>query len=592
MRASALPAVAANQAPRCEVPPRPGTASTGRTPAAGPASPERFGSEAVDRVLEGLRTTGRDALVAAMSDDGFRTEVPAQPELAGLRSLPLPPGRVTMVDLVAPADRLSVVKAWESARRTGMAMVPVRLAGDAGQQWTMIFLDARHRAGTWLGLLVPGSGQGGPTANGLPLPPPVTPRTAALRKNMFAVITGVDERAPLLLGWQEDQMVGVRSVEFLHPDDQDRAISSWLGMLADKSPQRYRVRHRRSDGSWLWVECENTYIDHPDPDQVTVLTQLSDISDEMLAYEALGRREQMVRRLAEAVPLALAYVAPNGATTYANGRGAQVLGLVGQVGILSPANAAIGTTGRHALRRALESVLSSGATEELELALHSPEGGARQCKFTIVNLPDPEGNPGALVCAEDVTESARLRQELEYKATYDALTRCHNREATMTALEQAVASGPGPSAVIFVDVDRFKTVNDRLGHAAGDALLKVVAQRLADCVRAGDIVGRLGGDEFLVVCRTVTEEAEVVRIAERIELALSAPVQLVGATVSARASIGVSWAQPGMSADALVASADAAMYVSKREGAGRPVVLPAGDDALSSDQDDGPRPSA
>jgi diguanylate cyclase (GGDEF)-like protein len=97
----------------------------------------------------------------------------------------------------------------------------------------------------------------------------------------------------------------------------------------------------------------------------------------------------------------------------------------------------------------------------------------------------------------DITESVRLRQQLEDRATFDVLTRCHNRAAILQVLERALAEpSQVGTAAIFVDLDRFKEINDRLGHAAGDALLVEVAQRLRRSVRDRDLVGRLGGDEW------------------------------------------------------------------------------------------------
>jgi diguanylate cyclase (GGDEF)-like protein len=126
--------------------------------------------------------------------------------------------------------------------------------------------------------------------------------------------------------------------------------------------------------------------------------------------------------------------------------------------------------------------------------------------------------------------------------------------------------------VIFIDIDRFKRVNDELGHAAGDELLVAVASRLRGCVRE-DSVGRLGGDEFLVICDGVPGREKAGTIGARIAQALHGQVRVGGLSVPLRASIGVAWLDDGsVTADTLLARADAAMYISKRNDQGEPVL--------------------
>jgi diguanylate cyclase (GGDEF)-like protein len=170
-----------------------------------------------------------------------------------------------------------------------------------------------------------------------------------------------------------------------------------------------------------------------------------------------------------------------------------------------------------------------------------------------------------------------MRHELERLAMLDPVTECHNRRSIMSALEVALdkhnEEWPG-AAVIFVDIDRFKSVNDTLGHAAGDELLAVVADRLRSTVRVDDLVGRIGGDEFLVVCPRVREAEETMHLGQRIASALERDVTIASVTLGLRASIGVAWTQAtSTDADTLVGEADVAMYESKRQDIGRPVLF-------------------
>jgi diguanylate cyclase (GGDEF)-like protein len=143
----------------------------------------------------------------------------------------------------------------------------------------------------------------------------------------------------------------------------------------------------------------------------------------------------------------------------------------------------------------------------------------------------------------------------------------------MLALSKHIAQ-PDPDATraaIFIDLDSFKAVNDTLGHAAGDELLTISADLVRDGVRDEDIVGRIGGDEFLIMSPGISSPEQAMMLARRVAEALSQDVHLAGSMLACQASIGVAWsAGHGTDAEALVAEADNAMYESKRESAGQP----------------------
>jgi diguanylate cyclase (GGDEF)-like protein len=219
-------------------------------------------------------------------------------------------------------------------------------------------------------------------------------------------------------------------------------------------------------------------------------------------------------------------------------------------------------------------VLDCGEDGELEVDILRPRAADhRRCALTFAAVCDQEGRAGALICVNDVTESARMRDELRLQATYDALTGCLNRSCVTRTLENFLAPpGEPATTVMFVDVDNFKPINDRLGHAAGDELLVHLASRLRGLTRGEDVVGRLGGDEFLLICRDVDTSEQALAITARVHAAVNQPAALTAGTVELRASIGVARATPGTSSDVLIANADAAMYESKRQGDGQPVL--------------------
>jgi diguanylate cyclase (GGDEF)-like protein/PAS domain S-box-containing protein len=344
-----------------------------------------------------------------------------------------------------------------------------------------------------------------------------------------------------------------------------------MELLATQDVQRIRLRHRRADGTWAWVELENTYLPPEDPaGEPVVITQVSDISDEMAAHEAVQQRERLLRRVAESLPVGILQLSADRELVYANSRLRALLGLRALTGV-ADLTAALDPGDRAVLEAALGAALAGEEDAELEVGvLDAGTGVRRVCAVSLVALGDREGAPGALLSLTDVTDSVRAREELTERATFDVLTGCHNRASTMAVLERAVREGP--AAVVFVDLDRLKPVNDTLGHDAGDELLALTASRLTTVLRREDIVGRIGGDEFLVVCRGLGSPDSALAMGHRVREALTAPAVVAGQQVDVSAGIGVAWAQPGADVAALVKRADEAMYVSKQEGSGRPVL--------------------
>ncbi len=229
--------------------------------------------------------------------------------------------------------------------------------------------------------------------------------------------------------------------------------------------------------------------------------------------------------------------------------------------------------------------LYSGEDVDIELYMDRLDGsGRRLCTLAMRALTNSDGAVfGGVACLADITDAARMRAELEERATVDSLTGCLNRSSVIAALAAMLTTtthNDVPSdqshgvAVVFVDFDQFKSVNDRFGHAVGDSLLAEVGARLRGVVRGDDVVGRLGGDEFLLVCRNITDGAEALSLGERVTAAITSPLTIGLASLTPTASIGVAWTAGGRGADAgaLIAEADAAMYAAKHARDGRPVV--------------------
>jgi len=185
----------------------------------------------------------------------------------------------------------------------------------------------------------------------------------------------------------------------------------------------------------------------------------------------------------------------------------------------------------------------------------------------IVNRPLKAG--GWVATIEDITERTRAEAKIAHLAHYDALTDLPNRVLFRERLEQALkAVRPGEQlAVLYIDIDEFKSVNDALGHPVGDELLKEVAERLRGCLKETDVAARLGGDEFAVIQSAIKNQSETTQLVEGIYAAIRQPLECAGHLITTDASIGIALAPgDGLDLDQLLKNADLALYGAKGDG--------------------------
>jgi diguanylate cyclase (GGDEF)-like protein/PAS domain S-box-containing protein len=233
-------------------------------------------------------------------------------------------------------------------------------------------------------------------------------------------------------------------------------------------------------------------------------------------------------------------------------------------------------------RPLLEGVLADAAAEPDAAVtggfrVRHADGSNRDVDAIVSNLLDDPSVRGLVVNARDVTERSRLEAELERRALFDSLTGLPNRAVFRDRLEHALARTarrPETLAVLLLDLDGFKLVNDSLGHDAGDELLVVLGGRVRRSARSSDTVARLGGDEFAILLEDAVSEQSALTLAERILAALKQPFEVRGREVFVSASVGIalddgSAAQP----DDLIRNADTAMYAAKADGKGKCVVF-------------------
>ena len=223
------------------------------------------------------------------------------------------------------------------------------------------------------------------------------------------------------------------------------------------------------------------------------------------------------------------------------------------------------------LYRDMVSVVESGEPRRRELEFPVNDTDRRTFEVQAVRMGD-----GLVLSFRDVTERREAELRLAHAATHDELTGLPNRAMFLDHLERALAKtrrGQGQVAVLYLDLDRFKVVNDSLGHNAGDELLVAVASRLERAVRPSDMVARLGGDEFVILTEGLTGPEEAQTIGKRIEATLSEPIVIGGQVTSLSSSVGITLAGPTTTAGDLLRDADAAMYRAKRLGRGRQEVF-------------------
>jgi diguanylate cyclase (GGDEF)-like protein/PAS domain S-box-containing protein len=547
---------------------------------------------AVAAGAEALLREHPDALVCGLAGNGLIVPVPQSVGLWGQGPIE---GRA-LIDNVVAEDRVTVVKVWVRAQEEGAAAGKVRLLRQPSAWTTLHFLDLREVHGVLLGIVIPSDApadEGAPEGGQLA---PATPRFCALIEDEGAKVLECDAAFTEMFGYTEQELLGNSVLDQIHPDDQGRAVEGWLAAISTRLDQQTRLRRRRKDGSYMWVDTTlRNFLN--DPARNHVLVEIIDISAEMQAQEALQEREELLRRITNAMPVGLLQIDAERNVAYHNARLLDIL-----YGADAPleaepaleANASIGeqsaTTATATLLKtlteegasifdaALGEVLSEGADREVEVDIALPSGTWRRALVSLQPLLRASGEvSGAIACALDVTDSARARQELEKRATFDPLTQCHNRASILGALQRELAREDRVNTgAVYLDLDRFKPVNDKLGHAAGDELLTLVAERLRLASRDSDLIGRLGGDEFLIVLQDVPGTEMAMRVAARIREAVCGTFELSCGTVELRASIGVacSGGEP-VSSNELVRRADEAMYRSKGEGRCLPVLAAA-----------------
>jgi len=207
-----------------------------------------------------------------------------------------------------------------------------------------------------------------------------------------------------------------------------------------------------------------------------------------------------------------------------------------------------------------------------DIAIITKAGERRAVEITAAPI-ETGGRPGVLVVTVDISDRKRVEERVQYLALHDALTGLANRVLFFDRLNTAIAAAHrknGSFALLYLDLDDFKPINDNYGHETGDLVLRSIAERLCGCVRESDTVARLGGDEFILLFNDTLDESAAITVAEKVIATVTAPLPVEGCAHRVGCSIGIAlYPRDGEDADSLMRHADTTMYGAKRLGKNR-----------------------
>ncbi|HYV65245.1 MAG TPA: EAL domain-containing protein [Myxococcales bacterium] len=388
------------------------------------------------------------------------------------------------------------------------------------------------------------------------------------------VVVDANRHACELYGFPRAELAGASAERLWRQPALDRAR---LREAEQGAGGEYESRHSRKDGSEIVVDVMPGPVEYRG--RRALWTSIRDVSDRIRVLDALRTSEERYRLLFDASPQAmwvfdaetLRFLAVNDAAVKRYGYSRDEF-LRMTILDIRPADDV------PALHERLER-LGDGGAASANIWRHRKANGELMDVEITSHAIELSGRRARLVVSIDVTERLRAEEKLWHAAFYDALTGLPNRALFMErlgmALERAKGRGRGGFAVLFLDLDRFKVVNDSLGHRAGDQLLIQISRRLERTRRAGDTVARLGGDEFAVLVEGVENASDAARVADRVQRELSMPFDIEGQEVFTSASIGIALggAPHSLRPEDMLRDADTAMYRAKGMGIAKHAVF-------------------
>ena len=371
----------------------------------------------------------------------------------------------------------------------------------------------------------------------------------------------------------------VKRVDLIHPADRARVSKIWQDCLLNgvDYESEYRIKH--SSGDYHWVVSRGRPLRDSDGEIVRWYGSCTDIHARVIALQALNDSEALNRGIIEASPDCVSLLDSKGKVLFVNRAAQETLGLSHPSTLLgAPWGANIDPT-TMADREAAIQAARKGGIGRLSFSASTPEDGTRWFDSLLAPVLDSAGRATKIVVtSRDVTHQKKVEEEVRWRATHDYLTSLPNRDSFQAQLSDRTATADSAAfGLLLLDVDNFKQVNDTQGHDAGDALLRVVADRLREILRPDDFVARLGGDEFALILSGVDSAEEISLVTDRIMAGLKEPWTYNGRTADCRASIGASlFPRHGTKGPELLKNADIALYTAKVGGGGKASLFESG----------------
>lgn len=399
-----------------------------------------------------------------------------------------------------------------------------------------------------------------------------------LRTDALGTVRWVSLSVDRELGWRPADLVDRGFDDLIHPDDRGRlgALRDLMRVQSeDERAARAELRFALPDGGWTWVSDAGRLIFDRDLNGSGELHTMRDITSEIAGRQALAESEQRYRLLAENATDVVVRVSDDVIVWASPSITATMGGTVGEW---------VGRSIRDIIRsddwdESESQVTGLDADSSIVTRFRSTDTRGREhwLEAHTRRYVGPDGERDGYIASIRVVDTIVAAEEtLARQARYDSLTGLLNRSEAMGAVDRLMSGerrGGDRVAVLFCDLDGFKSVNDHYGHAAGDEVLRVVADRIQTRIRKGDLAARIGGDELLVVLVGVHDVDDALSIAEDVRAAAALPIQVNGRPVSTTISVGVAMAEAGESVDDLVARADGAMYEAKANGRDQVVAL-------------------